>query len=277
MAYNAYIKVNPEAVSPAIFADAKPLVCSTPGGLVFDLRTPEVMYYVCPTLGDVYAYSQTVSNAREALRIRYPEGRRCTGEDVRAEYSSFLLGQIASAPQPLYVDATQDDVPSAYSGAKREAYQQALEEYDGDQETMSLYHVFAKQETMVGQYKAPRAITAHSKECNIQMWPFIHAFERTLLSINDIDGERFFAKGLSFDKRAAIVMRKARDRVVFSLDMSSFDNSIRGGFFAGELDVFASLFGVNFDRSWYDEAWSVLSRDGTERRPTEKCRRSGDL
>lgn len=95
------------------------------------------------------------------------------------------------------------------------------------------------------------------------MWPFIHAFERTLLSIEDVDGERFFAKGLSFDRRADIVMRKAKGRVVFSLDMSSFDNSIRGGFFAGELDVFSSLFGVNFDRSWYDEAWSVLSKDGT--------------
>lgn len=130
---------------------------------------------------------------------------------------------------------------------------------------------------MVGQYKAPRAITAHSKECNIQMWPFIHAFERSLLSICDVDGERFFAKGLSFDARADIVMRKARRKIVFSLDMSSFDNSIRGGFFAGELDVFASLFGVNFDRSWYDEAWSVLSRDGSDVRPTEKCRRSGDL
>lgn len=85
-----------------------------------------------------------MSNAKEALRIRYPEGRRCTGEDVRIEYSSFLLGQIAAAPQPLYVDATQDDVPGAYSGAKREAYQRALEEYDGDAQTLSLYHVFAK-------------------------------------------------------------------------------------------------------------------------------------
>lgn len=57
MAYNAYIKVNPEAVSPAVFADAKPLICSTPDGLRYDMRSPEVMYYVCPTLGDVYAYS----------------------------------------------------------------------------------------------------------------------------------------------------------------------------------------------------------------------------
>lgn len=57
MAYNAYIKVNPEAVSPSVFADAKPLICSGPDGLRYDLRTPEVMYYVCPTLGDVYAYS----------------------------------------------------------------------------------------------------------------------------------------------------------------------------------------------------------------------------
>lgn len=111
MAYNAYIKVNPEAVSPSVFADAKPLICSTPDGLRFDMRSPEVMYYVCPTLGDVYAYSQTVSNAREALRIRYPEGRRCTGEDVRIEYSSFLLEQIAKAPDPMYVDATAEDVP----------------------------------------------------------------------------------------------------------------------------------------------------------------------
>lgn len=109
------------------------------------------------------------------------------------------------------------------------------------------------------------------------MWPFIHAFERSLLSIRDIDGERFFAKGLSFDRRAVIVNRKARGKIVYSLDMSSFDNSIRGGFFAGELDVFSSLFGVNFDRAWYDEAWSEISRDGTELRPTERCRRSGDL
>lgn len=104
----------------------------------------------------------------------------------------------------------------------------------------------------------------------------IHAFERSLLSIKDVDGLPFFAKGANFDERAAVVTEKARGKVVFSLDMSSFDNSIRGGFFDGELDAFASLFGYDFDRSWYDQAVSVLGFGG-QTRPTERCRRSGDL
>lgn len=51
--------------------------------------------------------------------------------------------------------------------------------------------------------------------------------------------------------------RKARDRVVFSLDMSSFDNSIRGGLIEGELDALSRIFGVSFDRSVYDALYTL--------------------
>lgn len=167
-------------------------------------------------------------------------------------------------------------MPNQYAGRKRAAYQAALDEWLGDPAVLHVYTVFSKQETMVGSFKAPRAITAHSKELNVQVWPMIHAFERSLLSIRDLDGLPFFAKGANFEERATVVMEKARDKVVFSLDMSSFDNSIRGGFFDGELDAFGALFGYDFDRSWYDQAVSVLGF-GTKRQPTERCRRSGDL
>lgn len=104
----------------------------------------------------------------------------------------------------------------------------------------------------------------------------IHAFERSLLSIQEKDGLPFFAKGLNFDRRAEIVMERARGKVVFSLDMSSFDNSIRGGFFDGELAAFRQMFGVDFDPAWYSQAVSMFGFGG-KTEPTEKCRRSGDL
>lgn len=131
---------------------------------------------------------------------------------------------------------------------------------------------------MVGVIKAPRAISAHVKTANIVNYASIHAFESSLLSILDKDGERFFAKGLSVQERGRIIREKAQGKVVYSLDMSSFDNSIRGGLIEGELDALGQLFGVTFDRSVFDAlityGYDDYALDGT---PTDLVRKSGDL
>lgn len=91
----------------------------------------------------------------------------------------------------------------------------------------SLYNGFVKQEILYGPIKAVRVIKGHSKEANLVVWPMLHAFERSLLSIPDVDGLPFFAKGQSFKERALVVCQKSIGRICYSLDMSSFDNSIR--------------------------------------------------
>lgn len=96
--------------------------------------------------------------------------------------------------------------------------------------------------------KCVRVIKAHVKETNIKVYPLLHAFEKSLLSIKDADGLPFFAKGASFEQRAVIVAEKARNRIVYSLDMSSFDNSVRGALYLGELRAFSEIFGC-----WFDE------------------------
>lgn len=75
----------------------------------------------------------------------------------------------------------------------------------------------------------------------------LHAFEVSLLSVLDVDGLPFFAKGANFVTRAEIVMEKSLGKVTYSLDMSSFDNSIRGGIYLGELRTFLSLWGLAID------------------------------
>lgn len=166
-----------------MFGRFAPLLTSTKDGLTYDFRSPEVMYQVCPTLGEVYAYAQTTHNAEQAKAIRYPEGRPVTSDAVCQEYGSFLVYEITHAPIPLVISDVSSDMPYHYSGQKRAAYLEAWESYHGEEEVLHLYHVFSKQETMIGKYKAPRAITAHSKQLNLQVWPMIHAFERSLLSI----------------------------------------------------------------------------------------------
>lgn len=76
------------------------------------------------------------------------------------------------------------------------------------------------------------------------VWPSLHAFEKSLLAIRDIDGSVLFAKGLNFRERALIAADKARGKVSYSLDMSSFDNSIRGGIYKGEIRAFTAMFGI---------------------------------
>lgn len=67
-----------------------------------------------------------------------------------------------------------------------------------DTATTHLYHGFVKQEVLSGAVKAVRIIKGHSKEANLIVWPMLHAFEKSLLSIPDTDGLPFFAKGLNF-------------------------------------------------------------------------------
>lgn len=75
----------------------------------------------------------------------------------------------------------------------------------------------------------------------------LHAFEVSLLSILDVDGLPFFAKGANFQTRAEIVLKKSLGKTTYSLDMSSFDNSIRGGIYLGELRAFQAVWGLAVD------------------------------
>lgn len=131
---------------------------------------------------------------------------------------------------------------------------------------------------MVGAYKAPRAISAHVKTANVVNYAGIHAFERSLLSILDLDGSPFFAKGMNIPDRGEVIREKAKGKVVYSLDMSSFDNSIRGGLIKGELDALSHLLGVSFDASVYDAlityGFDDYALDGQE---APLVRKSGDL
>lgn len=86
---------------------------------------------------------------------------------------------------------------------------------------------------------------------NILVWPMLHAFETSLLSIPDTDGHPFFAKGANFNTRARVVTDKSYGRICYSLDMSSFDNSVRGGIYRGEIRAFATLFGCEFDEDLF--------------------------
>lgn len=78
------------------------------------------------------------------------------------------------------------------------------------------------------------------------------------MSIPDIDGFPFFAKGINFDRRAQIVFAKALNKIVFSIDCSSFDNSVRGAFIDAELTVMEHFSDGNFDRSIYKECYMYL-------------------
>lgn len=73
----------------------------------------------------------------------------------------------------------------------------------------NLYKIFSKQEILHGKIKAPRCISAHNPVVNIEVYPMLHGFERSLLSINESDQLPFFAKGLNFVERASIVMKRA--------------------------------------------------------------------
>lgn len=68
-----------------------------------------------------------------------------------------------------------------------------------------LYKGFVKQE-VANTLKAPRVIKAAEQDKNLIIWPMLHAFEVSLLSVLDTDGLPFFAKGANFVDRAEIVM-----------------------------------------------------------------------
>lgn len=114
-------------------------------------------------------------------------------------------------------------------------------------------------------------------EVNIDLWPMMHAFELSLLSILDTDGLPFFAKGKNFQERARHVLAKASGRVTYSLDMSSFDNSIRGALFKGELRAFKTLWDFEFREKDFEDALLRVSNAPDDVVVAPKCRKSGDL
>lgn len=105
----------------------------------------------------------------------------------------------------------------------------------------------------------------------------LHAFEQTLLSVLDVDGRPFFAKGANFKTRARIVTEKMYDRVTYSLDMSSFDNSIRGGIYRGEIRAFGTLFGYAFDEEMFLKPLLARSQQPDDVVEDLPVRKSGDV
>lgn len=97
------------------------------------------------------------------------------------------------------------------------------------------------------------------------------------MSILDTDGLPFFAKGSSFSKRAEIVMQKSRGRVTVSLDMSSFDNSIRGGIYKGEIRAFSRMFGFAISEDDFIKPLIQLSNDPDDIVTGLPVRKSGDV
>lgn len=134
-----------------------------------------------------------------------------------------------------------------------------------------------KQEIVPGDAKALRCIKAHTKEANVLVWPSLHAFERSLLAIRDVDGTVLFAKGLNFRERALIAADKSRGKVSYSLDMSSFDNSIRGGIYKGEIRAFTAMFGIEIFEDIFMEPLLQLSNNPADVMDDLPVRKSGDV
>lgn len=200
-----------------------------------------------PSFAPLYCYSQHRTNVVAGNSLRYPSDRPALGEAFSHTYKDFVLRAVRSAPVPVVVTTDIDEVPWHFKAAKRDAYLHALADFSYATSVTRVYEAFVKQEILYGPVKAPRIIKAHSKVANLAVWPYLHAFEVSLLSILDQDGLPFFAKGADFTTRARIVEEKSRGRVTYSLDMSSFDNSVRGGFYLGEIRAFKDLFGLAFD------------------------------
>lgn len=72
-------------------------------------------------------------------------------------------------------------------------------------------------------------------------------------------------------------MRKSLSKITYSLDMSSFDNSIRGGFYKGELRAFSSIWGLAFDEKNFVEPLLQLSNDPQDVIEDQPVRKSGDV
>lgn len=95
-------------------------------------------------------------------------------------------------------------MPELYRGTKRRKYQKLVDELHGICYVTNRYQHFIKEEITLKPGK-PRIITPHDPEFNVSFFPYIHGFEEMLLSFRDVDGTRFFAKGLNFDQRAAVL------------------------------------------------------------------------
>lgn len=204
--------------------------------------------------------------------------------DLRTSYAEFLMQAISTAPLS-FVYADFEEMPLNYSGTKRDAYLASLERLAGCSTALAKYTAFVKREITPGDVKAPRVITAHNRSANLLFYPVAHGFERSLLSIVDADSDHlglpFFAKGLNFDDRSVHIRQKMSDGYsCLCIDVSSFDNCIREGFFEGELDFFERL-APGIDFSIFREAYIDRSPDDYLQTDVvchlPPCRKSGDL
>lgn len=264
------------------------------GICVFDEDAREVIYQVFPPITHVSAYSRNRETIKAAIKIRYPD--RLPAQMLATREDFFIHGMtlITHAPVP-YVRASMDDMPWNYTGAKRLKYLASLENLAGVSSALAKYSAFVKREILPGAPKAPRVITAHNPSANLLFYPCAHGFEQSLLSIMDTsdgripggvvhhpgDGLRFFAKGLNFDARSRDIRAKMQPGWhCFSVDVSSFDNCIREGFFEGELDIFTTLDNMVSRDMFTDAFISSEHADyvhGDTMTMLPKCRKSGDL
>lgn len=146
--------------------------------------------------------------------------------------------------------------------------------------------MFTKCEILPNEPKLARVISAHNMSANLLFYPVAHGFERSLLSVWDQQpgtgaGVPFFAKGMNFAERAFwIGIKMLPGYHCLSIDVSSFDNCIREGFFHGELDVFTTLDPL-LDRSMFEMAFISSSQDtyspGECVHTLGQYRKSGDL
>lgn len=230
----------------------------------YDHDDPTRVVSVFPKIALATAYSRDRRTIEQAIAIRYPDRPLVCPPDLRVVYAEFLMRAIESAPVPfVYADA--DQMPYNYSGPKRDAYLASLDRLAGCSTALAKYSAFVKREITPGDIKAPRVISAHNRSANLLFYPVAHAFEQSLLSIVDDDaaglGLPFFAKGLNFDDRSVHIRAKMGPGYsCLCIDVTSFDNCIREGFFEGELDFFQEL-APSLDFSIFRDAYIDRSPD----------------
>lgn len=72
-------------------------------------------------------------------------------------------------------------------------------------------------------------------------------------------------------------MAKSAHKVTYSLDMSSFDNSIRGGLYKGEIMAFNKLWGLDFDPDMFIKPLLQMSNEPDDVVEDLPVRKSGDV
>lgn len=93
--------------------------------------------------------------------------------------------------------------------------------------------MFVKVEVAAGELKAPRVITAHTKEFNIIATRYMSSLEHWVTSLRNADGTPQVLKTYNMDDMAEVMLSRADEGDVeywYEGDVSRMDASIRGAF-----------------------------------------------